>query len=193
MSKNTRNSHKSVIEYYINGLPRSEISAITGISSGAIFKYHQELERKSRRNSRYRGHYGFYETSIQNRCNDERMCPGVKEIQDAEILTIFWSFINDIYKPCLKLGIPPPFIPGWINDLLGFFSYPNRRDDIIYSPNSQNASNKQSNSIISIKSKPKLKPNPSSSQLTYPYNIEKPEMAKTSHAKREISQYECSW
>ncbi len=116
-----------------------------------------------------------------------------KEIQDAEILTIFWSFINDIYKPCLKLGIPPPFIPGWINDLSGFFSYPNRRDDIIYSPNSQNASNKQSNSIISIKSKPKLKPNPSSSQLTYPYNIEKPEMAKTSHAKREISQYECSW
>ncbi|MDN5869004.1 MAG: helix-turn-helix domain containing protein [Candidatus Nitrosocosmicus sp.] len=36
MSNNTHNSQKSVIKYYINGLSRSEISEITGISTGTV-------------------------------------------------------------------------------------------------------------------------------------------------------------
>ena len=110
------------------------------------------------------------------------------EIQDAEISNIFWSFINDIYTPCIKLGIPPSFIPVWINDLLGFFSHPNRRGDINFSPNAQNESDKQCNSIKSTKSKSNL--NPSSSQLNYLYSIEKLEIAKISDAKKENLQYE---
>jgi len=36
LAKNNPKSHEAVIKYYINGLPRSEISAKTGISTGAV-------------------------------------------------------------------------------------------------------------------------------------------------------------
>jgi hypothetical protein len=103
--------------------------------------------------------------------------------QNADIPTIFWSFINDIYTPCIKMGIPPSYIPGWINDLLTFFSLPNRQNDINHSPGPQNESHKQSNRIVS--SKPK--PIPSASQLTYPNDIEKPEFTNTSYANEETT------
>lgn len=75
------------------------------------------------------------------------------EIEDADIFNLFWSFINDIYNPCIKFGIPPSFIPVWINDLLGFFSHPDRQcDDINFSSNAQIESGKQSGSIKSSKS-----------------------------------------
>lgn len=89
-----------------------------------------------------------------------------------------------------KFGIPPSFIPGWINDLCGFFSHPNRQNDIAFSSNAQNESDKQSNSIKSTK--PNRNPNPSSSQLTFPYNIEKLGIKQISHAKEENLQYKHS-
>lgn len=103
------------------------------------------------------------------------------EIQDAEISTIFWSFINDIYRPCLKLGIPPSIIPASIKDLIDFLLHPNRQGDICFYSHPLNESDKHFSNKISTK------PNPiktTACQLTYPNGIEKPEIAKKSDAKK---------
>ncbi len=190
---------QAVINYHINGLPRSEISAKTGISTGAVSNIIKNWKEKAEEIPDVEDIRGFMKQVYKTGYTVKECAQGFiilqmmesfydNKIQDAEIPTIFWSFINDIYTPCIKLGITPSFIPGWINDLWGFFSQPNRRGDIIFSPNSQNESDKQCNGIKSTNPNPN--PNPSSSQLTYLYSIERPEIAKISDAKKENLQHE---
>ncbi len=103
--------------------------------------------------------------------------------------TIFSSFINDIYTPCIKLGIPPSVIHASIKDITDFLLHPNRQGDICFSSHLQNKSNRHFGNKLSTNRNPRKTID---SQLIYLYNIEKPEISKISDAKKEILQYECN-
>lgn len=196
------NTYELVIRYYINGLPRSEISALTGISTGAISNIIKNWKEKAAKIPDIDKIRGFMKQVYKTGITPKECAQGSKmvqmigsfyneenEVQDADIPTLFWSFINDIYTPCIKMGIPPSYIPGWMNDLFTFFSHPNRLDDITFSSNSRNEKDKQLNSIVSTKPIPKPKAILPASQLAYPYDTEKPEIAEKSRAKKEIPEY----
>ncbi len=188
MTIHDKELYYTVIQYCINGLPRSEISAKTGISTGSVSNYIkkwvesveiQDIEgirdlmkqvNKTGATVKECAQGHIILQLIKSVYNDEEE----EEVQDKQIPDIFWSFIKDIYIPCLKLGVPPSLIPKWINDLWIFLSHPNRQDDINLSVNSQNESHKHSTSMLSNKPNP----NTSDCQLNYPNSIEQLKILK---------------
>lgn len=190
----------SVIKYCINGLPRSEISEITGISTGSVSNSIKNWKESVEEIPDIEDIKGFMKQVYKTDTPVKKCAQGFKlvqmmnsfynnEIEDAEVSNLFWSFINDIYNSCKVWN--STILHPWLNKrFVGFFSHPNRQNDIAFSSNAQNESDKQSNSIKLTK--PNRNPNPSSSQLSFPYNIEKLGIKQISHAKEENLQYEYS-
>lgn len=127
---------------YINGLPRSETSALTSLSAGSVSniikdwnettKIHDIEDIRSFMKEVYKTGLtvkqcvqGFRFLEMANKFqNNENQAKGEKNFTFS-----FLSFIDDVYNPCIELGIPPSLIPGWIKDLRDFLSQPSRCND----------------------------------------------------------------
>lgn len=193
MTINSTKTAKAVIESYINGLPRSKISAKTGISEGAVSNIIQKWKESGEEVQDIEDIRGFMKQVYKTGATVKECAQGFRMLQlmhcfyntgnqDVEIPTVFWSFINDILTPCIKLGIPPSLIPAWIKDLLDFLLHTNSHGDICFDSYRQNISNKQPiNKMSTGPNSTKTK----DCNLDYPNSTEKPEIAKISDVKKQ--------
>lgn len=190
---------KAVVHSYINGLPRSEISANTGISEGAVSNIIKNWKESGEEIQDIEDIRGFMKQVYKTGATVKECAQGFKmvqlmncfyynENQDGEVLTIFWSFINDLLTPCIKLGIPPSLIPAWIKDLIDFLLHSNRHGDICFDSYSQIISNKQP--ISKMSTRPNSIKTKACKLDYYPNSTEKPEIAKISDAKKQILRQE---
>jgi len=192
---NSTKTAEAVIQSFINGLPRSEISANTGISEGAVSNIIKNWKESGEEIQDIEDIRGFMKQVYKTGATVKECAQGFRMVQmmrcfynnknqDVEVPTIFWAFINDILRPCIKLGIPPSLIPAWIKDLTDFLLHPNRHGDVCFYSNRQNISNKHPiNKISTGPNSTKTK----ACKLDPPNSIEKLEIAEISDAKKQIS------